>query len=93
MDTAAYDSIRTVYFGLDTLRKYIRLSPFTNNNIPLAAVLFNVVLEFVDLPCLNIDFGGEEWAWYTLKAVEGDLNPILGKVMKLLVRRLYDTYP
>jgi len=90
---AVYKTIRTVYLALNGLRMYIRMSPFTQNNIQLAGVLFNAILEVVGLPCLNIDFGSEEWAWYTLKAADGDLDSLLRKVLELMIGRLYDGPP
>jgi hypothetical protein len=70
--------------AIDAVQKYIRLSPFEKGNVQFAGIVFNAVLEVVGLPSLNIDFGSEEWAGFTLKAVDGDLEPLLGKVLDKL---------
>jgi hypothetical protein len=51
-------------------------------------MLLDAVFEAVGLPSLNMDLGGEELAWYTLSAVDGDLEPLLGKVLERLVLTL-----
>ena len=42
-------------------------------------------MEAVALPSLNIDFADEMRAYYTLKAVDGDIEPLLRKVLNELV--------
>jgi hypothetical protein len=53
--------------------------------VEFGGILFNAILELVGLPCLDIDFGSEKWAPATLKAVNGDLDPLLKGVLEELV--------
>ena len=83
--SAANQAIRTIFFALDSSINYIRLRPYSQGTIRFAGILFNAVLEDVGLPSLNIQFGNESWAWYTLKAVDNDLEPLLNRVLDELV--------
>jgi hypothetical protein len=82
---SVHKTVRTVAFAIDQLRRYIRLSPFATGSVEFGGILFNAILELVGLPCLNIDFGSEKWAPATLKAVNGDLDPLLKGVLEELV--------
>jgi hypothetical protein len=82
---AAHKAIRTSYFALNFLRKYIQLNPHSHANVHLAGILFNAILEVVGLPSLDIDFADEKWAYYTLKAVDGDMELLLERVLEKLV--------
>jgi hypothetical protein len=82
---AAHKAIQTSYFAVDFLRKYIQINPYAQGTVTLARILFNAVFEVVGLPTLNIDFADEIWAYYTLKAVDGDMEPLLDKVLEELL--------
>ena len=82
---AVHKTVHTAYFALDYLPKYIQLHPFTHRTVNVAGILFNAIMEAVGLPSLNIDFGDEMWAYYTMKAVDGDIEPLLRKVLDELV--------
>ncbi len=82
---AVHKTVHTTYFALDYLRKYIQLHPFTHRTVNVAGILFNAIMEAVGLPSLNIDFADEMWAYYTMKAVDGDIEPLLRKVFDELV--------
>jgi hypothetical protein len=84
-NSAAKQAIRTILFALDSSINYLRLRPYSQGTIRFAGILFNAVLEIVGLPSLNIQFGDETWAWYTLKAVDEDLEPLLNRVLDELV--------
>lgn len=84
-NSAADKAIRTTLFALDSAVDYIRIRPYSQGSLQLAGILFNAVLEVAGLPSLNIDFGDETWAWYTLKAVDGNLEPLSSRVLDELV--------
>jgi hypothetical protein len=86
-------TIKTAYFAIDTVRKYITMSPFEKGNVQFAAIIFNAVFEVVGLPSLNIDFKSQEWAGITLKAVDGNSQPLLEKVLEKLVYALNQDPP
>jgi hypothetical protein len=82
---SVHKTVRTVGFAIDQLRRYIRLSPFATGSVEFGGILFNAILALVGLPYLNIDFGSEKWSPATLKAVNGDLDPLLKAVLEELV--------
>jgi hypothetical protein len=66
----------------------IRVNPHLTRSVDVASMLLDATFEAVGLPSLNMDLGGEELAWYTLNAVDGDLELLLGKVLERLVLTL-----
>jgi hypothetical protein len=85
---ATHKAIQTTYFALDSMRSYIRQSPFESHNLVMGSVLFNAILEALGLPSLNINFGDERWASDTLRAMDGDLEPLLTGVLEVLLLQL-----
>ena len=84
-DLATNTAIRTISIALDLSTDYIRLSPYSQGTFRFAGSLFNAVLEVVGLPSLNVKFGDEAWAWYTFKALGGNMEPLLSRVLHELV--------
>src|SRR5947207_4049333 len=84
-NSAANRAIRTISFALDSSIDYIRFRPYSQGTIRFAGILFNAILEVAGLPSLNIQFGDEMWACYTLKAMDGNLEPLLDRVLDELV--------
>jgi len=77
--------VQTSYFAVDFLRRYIQINPYEKGNVIVAGILFNTMLEVVGLPTLNIDFTDKMWVYYTLKAVDEDMEPLLNKVLEELM--------
>lgn len=85
LQLSVHKSVQTSFFAVDFLRRYIQINPYEKGNVIVATILFNAVLEVVGLPTLNIDFADKTWAFYTLKAVDGDMEPLLVKVLEELI--------